>query len=138
MMIDADDFKKYNDASGHQAGDALLKRFGVIFKESLRRVDCAARYGGDEFIVLLPEIEATGALEVAERLRQRVVAETTGEPERVPVSLSIGVAAFPEHGETLEAIVASADSALYEGKRCGRNRVVFAGDDPGPGMKMAV
>ena len=138
MMIDTDHFKKYNDASGHQAGDALLKKIGIIFKESIRNIDYAARYGGDEFIVLLPEVESRGALEVADRLRERVAAETlTCEIKRVPVSLSIGVAAFPEHGETLEAIVASADSALYHAKRSGRNRVVLASNDLQSGMKMA-
>ncbi len=138
MMIDIDHFKKYNDTSGHQAGDALLTKLGVMFKESLRNVDYAARYGGDEFIVLLPETESTRALEVADRLRERMAAETAGETDRVPVSLSIGVAAFPEHGETLETIVASADSALYHAKRSGRNRVVLAGSDGQPGMKMAM
>lgn len=137
MMIDIDHFKEYNDASGHQAGDALLKKIGLIFKESLRSADYAARYGGDEFIVLLPETEATRALEVAERLRERVVEETTAETRRLLVSLCIGVAAFPEHGLTLEAIVASADSALYQAKRNGRNQVVLAGNDVQPGMKMA-
>jgi diguanylate cyclase (GGDEF)-like protein len=138
MMIDTDHFKKYNDASGHQAGDALLKKIGIIFKESLRNVDYAARYGGDEFIVLLPEVGSRGALEVADRLRERVAAETlTCKTQRVPVSLSIGVAAFPEHGETLEALVASADSALYHAKGSGRNRVVLASNDLQPGMKMA-
>jgi diguanylate cyclase (GGDEF)-like protein len=138
MMIDIDHFKKYNDASGHQAGDALLKKTGVLFKESLRSADYAARYGGDEFIVLLPETASTQALEVAERMRMRMAGETTGETTRVPVSLSIGVAAFPEHGETFEAIVASADSALYHAKRNGRNRVVLASNDVQPGMKMAI
>jgi diguanylate cyclase (GGDEF)-like protein len=138
MMIDVDHFKRYNDASGHQAGDALLKKIAVIFKESLRSTDYAGRYGGDEFIILLPETESTRAIEVAERLRERVHTETTAETGKVPVSLCIGVAAFPAHGETLEAIVASADSALYEAKRAGRNRVVLAGNDVQPSMKMAI
>jgi diguanylate cyclase (GGDEF)-like protein len=138
MMIDTDHFKKYNDASGHQAGDDLLKKIGIIFKESLRKVDCAARYGGDEFIVLLPEVGSGGAFEVADRLRERVAAETlTSETKRAPVTLSIGVAAFPEHGETLEAIVASADSALYHAKRSGRNRVVLASNNLQLGIKVA-
>lgn len=138
MMIDVDHFKRYNDASGHQAGDALLKKIGVMFKQSLRSNDHAGRYGGDEFIVVLPETESRSAVEVAERLRERVAAETSADTGKVPVSLCIGVAAFPEHGETLEAIVASADSALYEAKRGGRNRVMLAGTHGQPGMKMAV
>jgi diguanylate cyclase (GGDEF)-like protein len=138
MMIDTDHFKKYNDAFGHQAGDNLLKKIGIIFKESLRNVDYASRYGGDEFIFLLPEVGLGGAFEVADRLRERAAAETLcSETERVPVTLSIGLAAFPEHGETLEAIVASADSALYHAKRSGRNRVVLASSNLEPGIKVA-
>jgi diguanylate cyclase (GGDEF)-like protein len=139
MMIDVDHFKQYNDGSGHQAGDALLKKIGAIFQESIRNIDYAGRYGGDEFIVLLPEVGSTRALEVADRLRERVAAETlTSETEKVPVSLSIGVATLPEHGETPEAIVASADNALYHAKRSGRNRVVLASNDLQPGLKMAM
>ncbi|MDH4188236.1 MAG: diguanylate cyclase, partial [Nitrospira sp.] len=139
MMIDVDHFKQYNDGSGHQAGDALLKQLGVIFKDSIRNIDYAGRYGGDEFIILLPEVGSTRALEIADRLRERVATETlTSETEKVPVSLSIGVATLPEHGETAEAIVASADSALYHAKRNGRNRVVLASNDLPPGLKMAM
>jgi diguanylate cyclase (GGDEF)-like protein len=139
MMIDVDHFKQYNDGSGHQAGDALLRKIGAIFQESIRNIDYAGRYGGDEFIVLLPEVGSTRALEVADRLRERVAAETlTSETEKVPVSLSIGVATLPEHGETPEAIVASADTALYHAKRSGRNRVVLASNDLQPGLKMAM
>jgi len=104
----------------------------------LRSADYAARYGGDEFIVLLPETESAQALEVAERMRMRMAAETTGVTGSVPVSLSIGIAAFPEHGETFEAIVASADSALYHAKRNGRNRVVLASNDVQPGLTTAM
>lgn len=139
MMIDVDHFKKFNDTSGHQAGDALLKKIGGIFKDSIRSIDYAGRYGGDEFIILLPEVGSPRALEVADRLRQRVAVETpTSEAEGIPVTLSIGVAEFPTHGETREAIIASADSALYHAKRSGRNRVVLAGPDVQPDMKMAV
>jgi diguanylate cyclase (GGDEF)-like protein len=137
MMIDTDHFKKYNDSFGHQAGDDLLKKIGIIFKESLRSIDSASRYGGDEFIVLLPEVGSEGAFEVGNRLRERVPAETrSGETKRVPVTLSIGLAVFPEHGETLEAIVASADSALYHAKRNGRNQVVLASSNLLPSMKV--
>ncbi|HET6371103.1 MAG TPA: diguanylate cyclase, partial [Nitrospiria bacterium] len=130
MMIDTDYFKKYNDSFGHQAGDGLLKRMGVIFKECLRNVDCASRYGGDEFIVLLPEIEKEKAFEVAERIRGQVAAEMrSADADGVAVTLSIGVASFPEHGDTPEAIIASADAALYHAKRTGRNRVVMASSD---------
>ena len=128
MMIDTDHFKKYNDTFGHQAGDDLLKKIGSICRQSLRNIDYAARYGGDEFIVLLPGTGSEGAFEVGDRIRQRVAAETlSGETERAAVTLSIGLATFRSaHAETLETIIASADSALYHAKRAGRNQVVLA------------
>jgi diguanylate cyclase (GGDEF)-like protein len=84
-------------------------------------VDCAARYGGEEFLVLLTETGLEGAVDVAERLRARLAAE---DFQGDKITLSIGVAEFPEYGETLEAVIASADSALYRAKRDGRDRVV--------------
>lgn len=137
MMIDMDYFKKYNDTHGHQVGDALLKKIGVIFTESLRNVDYASRYGGDEFIVLLPEVEKEKAFEVAERIRGLVAAETlSSDTDRVTVTVSIGVAAFPEHGDTPEAIIARADGALYHAKQNGRNRVVLASSDLQPNIEV--
>lgn len=138
MMVDTDNFKKYNDTLGHQAGDALLKKIGVIFKKSLRNVDSASRYGGDEFIVLLPEIRKEGALEVAERIRRLVATEMlSSDTDKVAVTVSIGIATFPEHGDTPEAIIASADGALYHAKRNGRNRVILANSDLQPDIQAA-
>ncbi|MFZ5877506.1 MAG: sensor domain-containing diguanylate cyclase [Nitrospirota bacterium] len=137
-MIDADHFKEYNDTLGHQAGDELLKTIGAILRESLRSMDCASRYGGDEFIVLLPEVTMEGAVEALERIRERVIAARFGgETSVAAVTVSIGVASFPAHGETPEAIIASADGALYHAKRNGRNRVMVAGSDQGQGLKAA-
>lgn len=127
-MIDADHFKEYNDTLGHQAGDALLKGIGAVLRESLRSMDYASRYGGDEFIVLLPEASLDEAVEVAERIREKATtARLGGETKLAAVTVSIGVATFPEHGKTPEAIIAGADGALYHAKRNGRNRVVIAG-----------
>lgn len=138
LMIDTDHFKKYNDTFGHQAGDALLKKIGKIFMQSLRSVDYASRYGGDEFIVLLPESGKEGALELAERIRGLVNAEKLdSNADRVAVSVSIGIAAFPQEGDTPESIIASADGALYIAKRTGRNRVVLAGGDLQPDIEVA-
>jgi diguanylate cyclase (GGDEF)-like protein len=138
MMIDTDHFKNYNDTLGHQAGDALLRRIGVIFTESLRSIDSAARYGGDEFIILLPEARNERALEVAERIRGMVTTEALNSAsEKTAVTVSIGVAAFPEHGETPEAIIASADNALYRAKRSGRNQVVLADSNLRPDIAVA-
>jgi diguanylate cyclase (GGDEF)-like protein len=136
MMIDTDNFKKYNDTFGHQAGDSLLKKIGVIIIESLRSVDLAARYGGDEFIILLPESREEGAFEVSERIRHLVTEEMrNSDAGKASVTASIGIAVFPEHGDTPETIIASADSALYQAKRSGRNRVVIASRDLQPKSK---
>jgi diguanylate cyclase (GGDEF)-like protein len=123
LMADVDEFKKYNDNYGHPAGDEVLKKVANILLGSTRAVDCTARYGGEEFAILLPETSGDEALEVAERIRTRVAAHQF--PER-KITISIGVAEFPENGYTAEAVISSADEALYEAKRAGRNRVVRA------------
>jgi diguanylate cyclase (GGDEF)-like protein len=137
-MIDADHFKEYNDTLGHQAGDVILKTIGTILQESLRSMDYAFRYGGDELIVLLPDVTIGGAVEVAERIRAKMAeAKLGGEMNLAAVTVSIGVASFPEHGETPETIIASADGALYDAKRNGRNRVVVAGSSRHPDLGIA-
>lgn len=123
LMADVDHFKKYNDANGHLAGDEVLKRVGAILRESARTVDCSARYGGEEFFVLLPDTTLDGAAEFADRIRARLVAEPFPGGT---VTLSIGIAEFPAHGDTPDAVIASADAALYRAKREGRDRVTRA------------
>jgi two-component system cell cycle response regulator len=123
IMADVDHFKRYNDANGHPAGDAVLKKVADILREATRDVDVAARYGGEEFFVLMPETEGAGAAEVADRVRERLAAE------KLPggtVTLSFGVAEFPAHGDIGETLIAIADAALYQAKREGRDRVVVA------------
>jgi diguanylate cyclase (GGDEF)-like protein len=127
LMIDIDHFKKYNDTFGHLAGDEVLVRIASVFKKSIRAVDYAARYGGEEFLVMLPETGLEDALEATERIRTLVAEETFGRGnQEVHVTLSIGVAEFPENGDTSESLIATADAALYEAKQGGRNRVVRA------------
>jgi diguanylate cyclase (GGDEF)-like protein len=128
VMVDVDHFKKYNDTYGHPAGDALLKTIGGILKSSLRTNDFAARYGGEEFLILLPDQDQKGAVEVAERIRQRIEAETEDRAnKRKAVTASLGVATFPESGRTADPLLANADAALYRAKNSGRNRVLTAG-----------
>ena len=128
MMVDVDHFKKYNDTYGHPEGDVLLKKVGEILKSSLRTNDFAARYGGEEFLILLPDQDQKGAVEVAERIRQRIAEETKDEANnREPVTASLGVATFPESGHTADTLLANADAALYRAKNSGRNRVLAAG-----------
>jgi len=121
IMLDLDRFKGLNDSVGHDAGDAALRKLADCFKQELRGVDCAARFGGDEFALILPQAYAEGALIVAERLRARI-AEI-----RIPgfgnLSASMGIATFPVDGSSRSELVVAADSALYSAKRTGRNRV---------------
>ncbi len=130
LMIDVDWFKKYNDTHGHQKGDELLKRIVEILKSCLRASDRIYRYGGEEFVVLLPETPRERAYVAAERLRKRIEQEKffgaeKSQPEG-KVTISIGVAGFPDDGKNWEEILRKADSALYRAKEEGRNRVVLA------------
>ena len=128
MMVDVDHFKKYNDTYGHPEGDVLLKKVGDILQSSLRTNDFAARYGGEEFLILLPDQDQKGALEVAERIRQRIATETADEANQCKaVTASLGVATFPESGRTADLLLVNADAALYQAKNNGRNRVMLAG-----------
>jgi diguanylate cyclase (GGDEF)-like protein len=120
LMADVDEFKKYNDAFGHPAGDEVLKKVASILLGSTRAVDCTARYGGEEFAVLLADTVGEGALQVAERIRARVAAEEFAGRK---ITISIGMAEFPVHGHTAEAVISRADEALYAAKRGGRNRI---------------
>ncbi len=128
MMLDVDHFKRYNDKYGHPAGDALLKKVAGVVKSSLRANDFAARYGGEEFLILLPDQDQPGAVEVAERIRLRIAAETEDKANQRPaVTVSIGIATFPDGGQGVEPLLANADAALYRAKNAGRNRVVTVG-----------
>ena len=124
IMADVDHFKRFNDAHGHPAGDAVLKRVAEILREATRDVDVVARYGGEEFFVMMPETEGEGGADVADRVRERLAAEPL--PGGGTVTLSFGVAEFPAHGDVGETLIAIADAALYQAKREGRDRVVMA------------
>ena len=124
LMLDVDHFKKYNDDHGHQAGDEVLARVGMVLRNSIRPYDCAARYGGEEFLIILSGVSLDQARDCAERIRKKVQVE---QFEGGPVTISIGVAEFPSHGDTENAIIGQADAALYKAKRAGRDRVMLAG-----------
>ncbi|MCG3204801.1 MAG: hypothetical protein KCHDKBKB_01518 [Elusimicrobia bacterium] len=127
LMVDIDHFKAVNDSHGHAAGDTVLTRVGKILRESFYETDVVGRYGGEEFVVLLPHAEQGGMMRKAESLRQRVANEVIPSGfENLKVTVSIGVAHFPKDGRTAEALIGSADRALYKAKATGRNRVVQA------------
>jgi len=123
LVGDVDHFKQYNDAFGHPAGDEVLQRIAEIMRESTRKNDCCARYGGEEFVIVLPDTSAADALDTAEHIRARVAAKKFSGRK---MTLSIGVATFPDDADDAEAIIAVADEALYQAKREGRDRTVRA------------
>jgi two-component system cell cycle response regulator len=134
LMIDVDHFKEYNDEFGHPAGDRVLAFVGKVLKKEIRDTDIAARYGGEEFAVIIVDTGTEGALYIAERIRSRIET-SSGEQDRAPVTVSIGVATLPEDGADAGALIAAADKALYAAKEAGRNRVCAAS---GSGLTSAV
>ena len=128
IMADIDHFKHFNDSHGHLIGDKLLRFVANILKDSLKGQDLVARFGGEEFAILLPNTPLRGALAVAESLRARVQSQrlrrTDTQQPIGGVTLSLGIACF-RHGESMETFVARADTALYHSKRLGRNRVTL-------------
>lgn len=124
MMLDADNLKQVNDQYGHGIGDKLIVTLAQTIQESLRSTDVLARYGGDEFIVMLPETSAGRTIEVAERIRLAVENTSfSADGDRISSTLSIGISCYPDDSGDSEDIINRADQALYESKRKGRNTV---------------
>ena len=127
LVADLDTFKSTNDTYGHETGDAVLINFAETLTGQLRQSDIACRLGGDEFAMLLPETTLEDGAATANRIRDAFErTDLASSPGSCPHTASIGAAAYPTHGETLEAVLRAADEALYEGKAGGRNRVVAA------------
>ena len=126
LMMDADDFKHFNDSYGHLAGDRALSEFAGVLGGIVREVDVVARYGGEEFALLLPETDAAGAFVVAEKIREALEAHLFGDAEGVrccTLTVSIGVATYPTYAYDKESLLREADDALYRAKNGGKNRV---------------
>lgn len=126
FIFDIDHFKKYNDMHGHPEGDYLLKELSQILKENSREGDIISRYGGEEFIVLMPDTDKEGAIIYAEKIRKIVESYPFRHKEKQPlgyISISGGVASYPSDGNSIEAVIKCADEALYESKKSGRNMV---------------
>lgn len=128
MMIDIDHFKRFNDQFGHPAGDALLRAISQRLTELVRSIDTVARYGGEEFALILPDTGPEMALNVAERVRNSFETKSFAGPHGRPafVTISLGIAAVPDHATNAVDLVALADRALYQAKRQGRNQTVGA------------
>ena len=132
IFLDVDHFKHYNDHNGHLLGSETLRRIGQIMKKTFRVTDSLAKYGGDEFAVVLPQTDKVGAYLAAERLRENIEKEPFPGASKQPggkVTISLGISGFPEHGDTWETLLEKADSALYQAKESGRNRSLIYNDD---------
>lgn len=125
LMLDADNFKHFNDTHGHAAGDAVLKTFAEVFSSNIRAEDIACRYGGEEFTIILPDTSVKGAFDRADSILNaiRALSVTAGNQTFDNLSVSIGVAFYPGDGETVEELLQHADAALYDAKNNGRNQV---------------
>jgi diguanylate cyclase (GGDEF)-like protein len=127
LMLDIDHFKQINDTHGHQIGDAVLQGLAQALLGSVRDCDHVGRYGGEEFLIILPDSDKSNGAGTAERIRQNasmVDIDAAGDP--LAMTISIGVASYPEDGQDVETVLRQADDALYLSKSDGRNRVVLA------------
>jgi diguanylate cyclase (GGDEF)-like protein len=130
LMIDIDRFKRLNDEFGHPKGDASLRALGGLMRSMSREGDVPCRVGGEEFAFILPETAKADAVTFADRLRRGVEANLVAPDGSYPLTVSVGLAAYPEDGKSAEEIVWAADEALYQSKREGRNRVTAASRRP--------
>ena len=139
LMMDLDELKAINDRLGHFHGDRVLRAVGQVVSDGVRRIDTAARYGGDEFVVLLPETDPTGAFVLAEKIRIGVTDLDLELPEEAArPSMSVGVVSYPDDGQTADELMISADRAMYTSKRAGKNRVTGVNmPNPAEGRKGA-
>jgi diguanylate cyclase (GGDEF)-like protein len=127
IILDIDDFKKVNDSYGHLCGDAVLQDLSLACRTILRQCDVFARFGGEEFILLLPETNEASALQVANRLCQLVANHVVEYKDtQIQVTISIGVTTSNSNGDTLDDLLNQADGALYQAKRLGKNRLEIA------------
>jgi diguanylate cyclase (GGDEF)-like protein len=130
LMVDIDDFKKYNDLYGHMVGDLVLRKLASILRNATRGCDVICRYGGEEFAVMLPETSKEEALIVCERIRYSVAMTPMVDEKDNPVgtiSVTIGLASFPEDANNKDDLIDNADKALYQGKRAGKNCIFLFG-----------
>ncbi|MEN6328239.1 MAG: histidine kinase N-terminal 7TM domain-containing protein [Syntrophomonas sp.] len=128
IMVDVDHFKRFNDSYGHPIGDLVLQKVSRVIENSIRGEDIACRYGGEEFVLIMPGTGLDVAQQRAQALRERIKAQYLAINDNAPetITISLGIAVYPEHGRHLEALLKSADHALYQAKQAGRDRVMAA------------
>jgi diguanylate cyclase (GGDEF)-like protein len=134
IMLDLDHFKQFNDIFGHDGGDVILKEFSELLLARTRKEDIVCRYGGEEFLIILPGASQADTQSRAESLLGAVrnIAVSSRGRELGPISASVGVAVYPKHGNTMASLIGAADEALYEAKARGRDCVILAGESPIP------
>ncbi len=125
MMLDLDKFKYYNDTYGHMAGDDLIKDLGVVIERSLRTIDIAARFGGDEFVAIFPQTPKDDAIQITNRLKEKIDAELCCLSDEISLSVSMGLATFPDDASSIMELLEKTDQALYLAKKGGGNTVVY-------------
>ena len=132
LFADLDDFKRVNDRHGHEVGDRLLRAVAGTIEGSLRTFDVATRWGGEEFLVIVANVDATALLRIADRIRSLVskTEVSTGTGDEVAVTISIG-ATLAKEGDTVDSLVSRADRFMYEGKRAGKGRVTLGDESRG-------
>ncbi|HEY6231844.1 MAG TPA: GGDEF domain-containing protein [Pyrinomonadaceae bacterium] len=128
LFLDLDDFKRVNDAHGHLAGSHVLMEMAAVILSSIRDTDAVARYGGDEFVIVLPDTQIDLAGTVAERIREKIARHhfSAGRNLKLSLTASFGVAAFPEHASSPQQLIAAADTAMYEAKAANKNCIRFS------------
>jgi diguanylate cyclase (GGDEF)-like protein len=131
VIADIDNFKHYNDTQGHQMGDVVLEGVAALLADNVRRGDLAARFGGEEFVIVLPNCEKPRAVALSEDLRQSVESAVFPHQDLQPtgnITITLGVATFPDDAVDLVSLLKKADDCLYEGKKAGKNVVIAAGN----------
>jgi diguanylate cyclase (GGDEF)-like protein len=126
LMADIDDFKQFNDTFGHPAGDEVLRELAKLVVKNTRPFDIPSRYGGEEFMIILPDTDCTKAWQVADRIRSAVAENPFEKPAfavEPRLALSIGIATCPRDGISAKTLISSADASLYRAKRMGKNRI---------------
>ena len=128
VILDIDNFKIINDEHGHQAGDAIISEMGVLIANNIREIDIAARYGGDEFAIVLPKTNESGSLFLTEKIVNKIESSKILNSSKINITVSVGISSYPKNAMTPGGLIEKADIALYESKNRGRNQVAHFND----------